>query len=205
MQNNKLVQFFLLTLFAFFINIHTANASSQGDPVSLLQYIANNMIDGLKTNQATLKSKPQIVYRLAYEYVVPHADLSAMSKRVLPPAVWNSATPAQRKQFQEAFTKTLIRTYASALTSYKDQTIHFFPARGFEGNTVEVNSEINSSENEPIHVSYRMIKSGGGWRLYDISVEGVSMLDSFRAQFEDILSQGSMTLLLQRMASHNRR
>ena len=180
-------------------------AAPQNEPVALLQFIANNMISALKTNQATLKTKPQIVYKLAYRYVVPYADLAEMSKRVLPPQIWNTATAAQRAQFQKEFTTTVIRTYASALTSYKDQSVQFYPVRGgIQGlHTVEVNSVITSSESEAIHVSYRLIRSGSGWRLYDMSVEGVGMLDSFRSQFSDILSQGNMAALLQRLSQHN--
>ena len=90
--------------------IYSASALAAGDPVNMLQNIANNMINGLKSNQATLKSKPQIVYNLAYKYVVPYADLNEMSRRVLPPQVWNSASPAEKARFQKEFTRTLIRT-----------------------------------------------------------------------------------------------
>lgn len=204
LKHNKII-FGLFAILSSWFFVLSAYAAPQGDPVQLLRYVADNMIAGLKAHQATLKTKPQIVYNLAYQYVVPYAALSEMSKRVVPPQTWNSATPAQREQFQKEFTRTLIRTYASSLTAYKDQTVQFFPVRGGEGNTVEVRSEINSSDNQPISVTYRMIREGGGWRLIDLSVEGVDMLESFRAQFADILSQGSMDELLKRMASHNNR
>ena len=129
-----------------------------------------------------------------------------MARGVLPPHIWNSATQAQRIQFQKEFTTTLIRTYASALTSYEDQTIRFYPVRGGSQGlrSVDVNSEIISSEAEPIRVSYHLIRVGNAWKLYDMSVEGVSMLESFRSQFSDILSSGSMAELLNRMSAHNR-
>lgn len=199
---------FLAALLIFMCGwIYSVNASAAGDPVAMLQGIASNMINGLKSNQATLKSKPQIVYNLAYKYVVPYADLNEMSRRVLPPQVWNSASPAEKAQFQKEFTRTLIRTYASALSSYKDQTIKFYPVRGgYAGkSSVEVSGQIISSDRPAIQVSYRMVNRGGSWKLFDMSVEGVAMLDSFRSQFSDILSQGSMQQLLQRMSSHNNR
>lgn len=199
--NKLLVAFFILSM--GWLTCITATAQSQSDPVGMLRYIANNMIAGLKANKATLKSKPQTVYSLAYKYVVPYADLTEMSKRVLPPNVWNSATPAERVQFEKEFTKTLIRTYASALTSYQDQVITFFPVRGAQGRTVVVNSEIRGSQGQPIQVAYRLIRVGSVWKLYDMSVEGVSMLDSFREQFSDMLAQGNMQQLLQRLSGHN--
>ena len=207
MQIRKIVISCFLVMCAWMTIVAAAQAANQSNPVALLQYIANNMIAGLKSHQATLQSKPQIVYQLADEYVVPYADLTEMSKRVLPPQTWNSATPAQRAQFQHQFTRTLMRTYASALTSYKDQTITFYPVRGdYQSmSTVEVDSQIESPENDPVHVTYRLVHEGSSWRLYDMSVEGVSMLESFRSQFADILSSGSMDELLRRMSAHNNR
>jgi phospholipid transport system substrate-binding protein len=202
MRVNKILLTGLIISFSWLM---AASAYAQSDPVAMLQGIANRMIAGLRANKATLKTKPQIVYNLAYRYVVPYADLPLMARRVLPAQTWNSATPAQRAQFQKEFTTTLIRTYASALASYQDQTVRFFPVRGSVGNSVEVNSEIDSSSGQPIQVSYSLTRAGGGYRLIDLSVEGVSMLESFRAQYADILSQGSMDVLLRRMSSHNRR
>jgi phospholipid transport system substrate-binding protein len=205
MLNNKTVFTIFMTLMLGWMALVTpASAAPTGDPVSLLQYIANNMIDGLKSNKANLKTKPGVVYNLAYKYVVPYASLNEMSKRVLPPRIWNSATPEQRQRFQKLFTTTVIRTYASALSNYEDQTIKFFPVRG-AGQTVEVRSQIISSQREPINVTYRLVRTASGWRLYDMAVEGVSMLGSFRAQFSDILAQGNMESLLNRLSGHNTR
>jgi phospholipid transport system substrate-binding protein len=180
-----------------------AYASVQSDPVGLLKYIADNMISELKANKATLKTKPGIVYSLAYKYVVPYADLPEMSKRVLPPKVWNSATASQRSQFQKEFTRLVIRTYASALTAYQDQEVRFFPVRVRSSNSVEVRSEITSSSSPAISVTYRLLNNGGQWKLYDMSVEGVSLISSFRAQFADILANGNMDKLLARLSKHN--
>jgi len=206
LARNKFIALFAVIIFNF-AGMQTAFAADQGNPVALLQYIAHNMIAGLKSHKATLKSNPQVVYRLAHKYVVPYADLPEMSKRVLPPRVWNSATPAQRQQFQREFTTMLIRTYASALTSYKDQSVTFYPVRGgYAGkNSVQVRSRIVSPSTQPISVSYRLLRVGSVWRLYDMSVEGVSLIQSFRSQFSDILANGDMDDLLKRIGRHNAR
>jgi len=203
LQINKLVLTSFLVVVSWLGMMNVAAAAE--NPVAMLQSVANNMISQLKANQATLKTKPSIVFSLARKYVVPHADLDEMSRRVLPPQTWNSATPAQRSQFKSEFTTLLIRTYASALTSYQDQTVKFYPIRGgYEGkSTVEVTSEIISPETDPVRVTYRLVRAGGGWRLYDMSVEGVGLIDSFRSQFADILANGNMATLLQRISSHN--
>ena len=196
----------LACIILFFSMMMSVQAAPSGNPVSLLQYIADNMIAGLKDNKATLKTKPGVVYDLAYKYVVPYANLSEMSKRVLPPRIWNSSSEAQRQEFQRLFTRTVIRTYASALSNYEDQTIKFYPVRGgYSGNTVEVSSQIISSQSQPIDVTYRLVRTNSGWKLYDMSVEGVSMLGSFRDQFAEILSRGDMNTLLSRLSGHQNR
>lgn len=198
----KLIATSIIFIFSAMLAV---NATAQSDPVPMLKNIADNMISGLKSNKATLKTKPGVVYDLAYKYIVPHADLTFMAKRVLPRDTWNNATASQRSQFEHEFTRTLIRTYASALSSYEDQSINFFPPRSNSGRSIVVRSEITSSDHQPIQVAYRLLNSNGNWKLYDMSVEGVSMLESFRSQFADILAHGSMDELLKRMGAHNRR
>ena len=181
------------------------NASAQGDPINLLQSVADRMIASLKQQQVTLKQNPSVVYSLANRIIVPHADLDEMSKRVLPPQTWASASPSQRREFERQFTTTLVRTYASALAQYKDQTIKFYPVRGgYAGkSTVRVNSEIIRSNGPSISVVYSLVSRGGEWRLYDMTVEGVSMLESFRSQFADQLARGDMASLINVLKQHN--
>lgn len=200
-------QCLLILTALFFVQAASAVSVPQSDPVAMLQAIATNMIAGLKQNKATLKTKPGIVYSLANRYVVPYADLNAMSQRVLPRDTWNSASAAERAQFKKEFTRLLIRTYASALTSYEDQTVQFYPIRGgYQGKSnVEVSSDISGTGASSVHVTYRLLRTGSTWRLYDMSVEGVALIDSFRSQFADILSEGDMSALLKRLSKHNDR
>jgi phospholipid transport system substrate-binding protein len=180
--------------------------AADGGPVAMLESIADQMIAALQARKATLKTNPGVVYSIAYKIVVPHADLDEMSRRVLPPQVWQQATPAQRQQFKSEFTTLLVHTYASALAEYKDQTVKFYPARGSDGQgAVRVNSQIIRNDGPSISVSYRLISRGSQWKLIDMTVEGVSLLESFRAQFADKLSQGgNMTSLLKDLSAHNR-
>ncbi len=179
--------------------------SADSDPVTMLRSVANELIANLKANKATLKTNRSLVYSLADKIIVPHADIQAMSKRVLPPRIWNNATPGQRAEFQREFTSLLVRTYASALANYTDQRIVFFPVRGgYEGKSeVKVNSQIVRDDGPPIDLNYRLLSEGSQWKLYDLVVEGISMLESFRSQFADQLSQGDMANLIRVLRQHN--
>lgn len=171
-------------------------AARPSDPVGLVKSLADEMIANLKANKANLKRSPSLVYSLAYKIVVPYADLDEMSQRVLPPQTWNKASPSQRAQFKKEFTDLLVRTYASALADYNDQTVRFFPLRGGAGKSVTVSSQIVRSDGPSISVNYRLRLASSGWKLYDMSVEGVSLLQSFQEQFRQKLSQGNMDQLL---------
>jgi|SRR5579872_4217035 len=202
---------YLLSVFSWLIMgcmaLTVLPAQAASGPVEMLQSVADQMIASLKANKTTLKQNPTLVYSLAYKIIVPHADLDEMSKRVLPPQTWNSATAGQREEFKREFTRLLVRTYASALAEYKDQTVRFYPVRGgYEGrSTVKVDSQIVRTDGPSISVNYSLVSTGYGWRLYDMTVEGVSMLQSFRSQFSDQLSKGDMASLIRVLKQHNSR
>lgn len=203
---NRINKAFCASIFAFLTcALFTTSVFAAGDPVNELNSIADQLISQLKANKTTLKENPSLVYSLANEIVVPHADIDYMAKRVLPPKVWNSASSSQRSRFESAFSTLLVHTYASALANYNDQTVHFFPVRGgYAGkSSVQVNSSIERSDGPSIAVNYRMILAGSEWKLYDLSVEGVSMLESFRSQFADQLAQGDIDALINKLNSHN--
>jgi phospholipid transport system substrate-binding protein len=197
-----LTLFFIMTGLLFATQIAFAN---DGNPIDMVQSLANRMVDNLKANKASLKTNPAKAFALTYKIVVPHADIAEMSKRVLPPQIWNNATASQRAKFEGEFTKLLIRTYASALSDYDNQTLRFFPVRGgYQGkSTITVVSQIIRSDGSPIAVNYSLISKPSGWKLYDMTVEGISLLESFRSQFADKLSQGNMDSLISEIEKHN--
>jgi phospholipid transport system substrate-binding protein len=202
----KLMTTVLVVLGLLFCSMKMAIADNS-NPVDMLHSLADEMVASLKAHQATLKSNPSLVYSIAYKVVVPHADLDEMAQRVLPPQTWDKATATQRAQFEHEFTTLLVHTYASALADYTDQTIRFFPIRGsLKGKTnITVNSQIVRSDGPPISVSYRLVLRKTGWQLYDMTVEGVSLLQSFQEQFRQKLSQGNIVELIGYLKQHNAR
>lgn len=198
---------YLSFLMLIFSCINVAWANDGTNPVDLLQSISNKMISNLKANKASLKTNPSLVYSLAFKIVVPYADLDEMAKRVLPPEAWKKATGAERSQFESEFTTLLVRTYSQALADYTDQTVRFYPVRGgYRGrNTVKVDSQLIRSDGPALSMNYSLILRGSQWKLYDMTVEGVSLLESFRSQFSDKLSRGNIADLIRDLKQHNAR
>ena len=171
-------------------------------PVELLQNTSRQLIAALQQNQATLKTKPQIVNQI----LLPHVDLISMSSKALGREAWLGATPMQRQAFSRQFVTLLIHTYSSALAQYTDEKVNFLPLRGNINNQlrrVQVNSVIVRDTGPSINVSYHLMLEEGQWMLYDFSVDGVSMMASFRSQFAQELQQSGIDGLVNKLAQHN--
>ncbi len=180
-------------------------ASAASAPVTMLQGMANNMIAGLKAHKGQLKSNPSIVYRLVRRNLVPYANVNYMAASTVGPA-WRRASAAQRSQFKKLFMNVVISTYATALRSYDGDVVRFYPLRGSAGrNTVTVRSLIVRRNGQRIPVTYQLTKSGSRWRIIDFSIENVSMIQSYRAQFASSLNQGGLPKLINTLQSRNRR
>ncbi len=175
------------------------------DPVTQLSQTADQMIEALKSNKATIKSNPAMVEGLARQILLPEADAGLMAKLALGRDGWNNATSQQRADFTQAFTTLMIRTYASAFSAYTDQTVKFYPLRPGDvtDGRVQIKSEILQSGGPAIPVNYRLLQEGNVWKVYDITVDGVSLIQSFRSQFASQLSQGGMDQLLSALNKHN--
>ncbi len=185
MKLSRIVAF----LCCFFVG--TAFAATP-NPMVMLQKISNKMVQSLHKNRSQLKNNPKLVYRLVNSIIVPHADIARMSRAVLGRNAWNSASSSQRRAFQSAFKNVVINTYESALNAYTNETIKFDPLReSYQGKTrLQVQSYVIRADGPPVSLNYRVVLKGGRWLLYDLNVEGISMLQSFRAQFASQLSSG---------------
>lgn len=177
----------------------------QPDPVVLLKDISARLIAGLKKNQADLKTNPQAVYDLANSIIVPHADINEMAQRVIPPQIWQKTSATLQAEFKQQFTTLLVRTYSAALAAYSDEEVKFYPIRGgYQGKAnVQVDCVIIQPDGPQIPVSYRLSRHSNRWLVYDLIVDGVSLLQSFRSQFADQLANGNMADLVKQLTNHN--
>lgn len=191
------VIFFVLSF--LFVNL----AYAADSPVPQLKSVADRMIAQLESNKSNLKNL-NTIRKIVNNVLVPNVNINRMAASVVGRS-WNTATPAQQAQFKKQFTNLVITTYASALSSYDDDRVVFRPLRGDGANeqTTRVNSEIIRKNGQRIPISYDVERSGGAWKIYDFSIEHVSMVQSYRAQFAGVLSNGGMSALLTRLQAHN--
>jgi len=182
------------------VMILTSVLWAQSSPIPMLENAANQIITTLKQNKSSLKSDHHIIYQAVERYLLPLVDVSGMSRSVLGRQAWNKATPSERQQFSKEFTQLVIRTYANPLAEYTDETVKFLPIRGsVNGRFLRINSVVMRSSGQNIPLSYSLVSKNGQWKVYDLSVEGVSLLQSFRSQFNQALQNASMQDLINQM------
>jgi len=174
-------------------------------PTATVQLAAKVLMAELKAHQDQLQSDPQLSYRLIKQIILPQVDVRAMSRSVIKPNVWRSASRSQQDQFTKAFTELVIRTYASGLANYSNEQVQFFPVKDYaEKSRVKVKSRIFRRGGPSISMDYRLIKRSSGWKVYDVTVEGISLLHSFRSQFASQLQQGNFAQLISTLETHNK-
>lgn len=190
---------FLLCFFSL------SSAWAKEPPDEMLKRVTQEMIDSLKRHDAELKKNPNLIYGIVNKIIVPYIDWPAMSGWVIGRQAWSHATATQQQAFIDEFKNLLIHTYASTLQAYDDQVVDYMPIRGgYVGkNRVQVASLIKEPGREPIRVTYRLADKGDTWKVYDISIEGVSLLKGFQSQFSNEVQQGGLEQIIQRLRQHN--
>lgn len=177
---------------------------SATSPVVMLEARAQNILQTLEANKASLKTNPSIIYKAISKNLLPIVDAQGMARSVLGRTTWGKASASERSAFINEFTQLVIRTYAAPLTNYSGETIKFFPVRGgITKKFIKVNSLIIRPNGQKIPVAYSLIAKNSAWKVYDLSVEGVSLLQSFKSQFSQILKNSNMTVLLKELKKQN--
>lgn len=174
-------------------------------PVTMLKQSTVQMLAFLKANQGTLKSRPQLLESEVRRIVVPKFDLTTMAQSVVGRRHWMASSPEQQQAFIREFTDLVISVYAAPLADYNGDRVQFFPLRGGIGgqSRIVVQTAILRSTGQRIQVNYSLKSAGNGWKVYDFSIEGISMIASYRSQFADVLETKGMSGLLGQMRDHN--
>lgn len=177
---------------------------AQPSPIPMLQETASQILTTLKQNKANLKNDHAIIYHAVERHLLPKVDVNGMARSVLGRQAWNKATPSERSQFAQAFTQLVIRTYSNPLAEYTNETIKFLPVKGsLDKRFIRVSSLIIRSNGKTIPLNYSLVAKQGEWKIYDLSVEGVSLLQSFRSQFAQVLQASDMKTLIKEMHEHS--
>lgn len=171
---------------------------------ALVRQTSERMLSTLKARRAEVDRQPELIYRLVAEIVVPHFDFQRITQAALG-RHWGQATPAQRRALTEAFQQVLVRTYAKALLSYSGQDILYLPLRpGRDAGDVTVATQVQEAGAPPIPISYRLYLKEGAWKVYDVSIDNVSLIANYRSSFANRIRTEGIDGLIQSLDDMNR-
>ena len=183
----------------------TATAASDGSAAQqLVQQVTSTIIDELAARRDALEKDPQAVYELVDRLILPHFDFERMSRRVLGKKGWKTATPEQRAQFVAAFRTLLVRTYAVLLNEYRGQTLTWLdPVSGRRDGEIVVPVTIKLAGGPPARVDYAMHDSGTVWKVFDVAVDGVSLVRNYRSSFRSEIARHGIDGLIASLEAKN--
>lgn len=207
MRKYCLIRFISFALIIFSFN---CVAKTTDSPVNIIQGVANRLVKKLSQNKATLKSSraDQFIYAQVNEIIVPIVNVTYMSQAVIGRYYWKKASSAERAAFVKEFKQLVIANYSVALASYDDDVVAVYPLRttAWQSRGVAtVQSVIKRKNGQQISITYFMSKSTGRWLVNDFTIENVSIIENYRAQFASSLSQGGLGHLVQQLAAHNQK
>lgn len=179
-------------------------AAEVGTPDALVQSVAAEVLGVIKADRDIQGGDSKKVIALVQEKILPHFNFTRMTALAMG-LNWRKATAEQRIELTDQFRTLLVRTYSTALTKYRDQTIEYKPSRVQPGDTdVTVRSLIRQSGAESVTIDYSMEKTPAGWKVYDVTVIGISLVTTYRDAFAQEVRTAGVDGLIKRLAEKNR-
>ena len=173
-------------------------------PDALIKRISVDVLDNIKADKAVQGGDMSRVISLVDTKIMPNVDFTRMTASAVG-RNWRQATPDQQKRLQEEFKTLLIRTYSGALAQVKEQSINVKPLRGAVAADTEVvvRTEVLGS-GDPVQLDYRMEKTATGWKIYDLNVLGVWLVETYRTQFAQEINAKGVDGLSASLAQRNK-
>jgi phospholipid transport system substrate-binding protein len=192
-------------LLAFFAGVALAlNAWAQEiAPDQLVQKITNEVLAAIKSDKQLAAGDKQKAIKLAEEKVLPYIDFE-QATRLAVGRSWRDATPEQQKKLVSEFRNMLVRTYSNAIEAYQGQTLKVLPSRGKQDpEDTTVRTQFIRASGQPLPIEFHMRQTGKTWKVYDIVVEGVSLVMTYRSEFDAVVKQEGVDGLIKRLAQKN--
>ena len=172
-------------------------------PDALIKRVSTEVLDAIKADKATQAGDTSRVLALVDTKVMPNVNFTRMTASAVG-RNWRQATPAQKTRLQEEFKTLLIRTYSGALSQVKDQSLNVKPLRAAPTDTdVTVRTEV-VGRGDPVQLDYRMEKTPTGWKIYDLNVLGVWLVETYRTQFAQEINANGIDGLIASMSQRNK-
>jgi phospholipid transport system substrate-binding protein len=195
---SHLKKIFLLAAFA-----GLAHAQAE-TPDVLVKNVTTEVVELIRNDKDIRAGDRGKLVQLIEAKVLPHFNFQSMTALAMGPS-WNKATPEQKKRLIEEFKTLLVRTYSSALAAYSEQRFEYRPLRAKPTDTdVTVQVRVIQPGAQPVPIDYSMEKTGGGWKVYDVMVGGVSLVANYRTEFNGTVRASGVEGLIKNLQAKNR-
>ena len=172
-------------------------------PDELVKQVTDDVMKAIQSDKQLAAGDKQKALRLAEEKILPHVDFEEATRLAVGRS-WRQASAEQRKQLTNEFRRMLLRTYSNAISAYQGQQMKVLPLHMKAGETdVAVRNQYIRPGQQPVLVDYQMHKVGDAWKIYDIIVEGVSLVLTYRSEFDAVVKESGVDGLIKRIATKN--
>lgn len=172
-------------------------------PDALIKTTVQEVLAVVKQDKDIQAGNQKKILELVDAKVLPHFDFTRMTQLAVGKS-WRQATPEQRQALVTEFRNMLVRTYTKAFTVYRDQTVEVKPVKmAADATEATVKTSINKAGVQPVLVDYEMEKTPDSWKVYDVSIEGVSMVSSYRGTFTSEIQQNGIDGLIKTLSNRN--
>lgn len=192
-------RYLMTVIFSVFVVYHSVPFAYAGEPTQQVKQTVDKVIDILKDKELKKPEKTKERRAAIRKVVGERFDFEEMSKRSLS-IHWKNRTPEERKEFVQLFTDLLERSYIKKIESYTDEKI-LYTGEDIEGEYSVVKSKVVTKRNLEVPIEYRLLKKNSKWEVYDVVIEGVSLVNNYRTQFNKIIRTDSYEELIKRMKS----
>ncbi len=204
MKTKIILQEIFYLIFMFFFCTSAAMANEAEEARLVIKTTAEEVIDYVKSHRSELEQDKAKLHKLVNEKLVPIVDFKRAARWILGKN-WRKATKDQRLQFKDEFKKLLIKTYSSSLLKISDEKVLYPPVKGEVRNgKVSVKSTIITHDGKRFSVDYRMHNKDKDWKIYDISVDGVSLISTYRSSFTTEIRNVGLDGLIQNLVKKNK-
>lgn len=173
------------------------------EPEALIRNTVDEVLTVIRQDKDIKAGNKEKVNALVDEKVLPHFNFAHMT-RLAVGKYWRKATPEQKKVLEIEFRNLLVRTYTNAFTTYQDQEVEVKPlSMASDATDVTVKTSINNKSKPPTYVNYDMEKTARGWKVYDLSIEGVSLVTNYRGTFAEQIQRNGIDGLIKTLMEKN--
>lgn len=178
-----------------------AQSAAQESPSQVVQTAADGLLKALDANRQAYRNDPTKVQALVDQYILPHIDTQFAAQLVLG-KYWRTATPQQRQRFINAFYHSMLNNYGAAIVEFTANTLKVYPTRaGSADQNPVVRTEMSRSSGAPVSVNYYMHMTPQGWKAWDVVIDGVSYVMSYRQDFGARISQQGIDAVINSLES----